>query len=103
MIDTATADNEPGRPLGLPLNDQLGQLPEDKAEADGRNWYFEGQHGAEDAADTAARLDLVRERDALRLMVTWAYGKLHSRQFASIDDALEVDRIALYVVHGVLA
>lgn len=24
MTDTATADNDPGQPLGLPLNDQLG-------------------------------------------------------------------------------
>ena len=27
MTDTTTADNEPGRPLGLPLNDQLGPFP----------------------------------------------------------------------------
>lgn len=32
-------------------------------EADGRNLYFEGQHGAEEPADTAARLRLVQERD----------------------------------------
>lgn len=76
---------------------------EEAAEADGRNFYFEGQHGAEDAADTASRLDLVQERDALRLMVTWAYGKLHSRMFNSMDDALELDRLKLYVEHGIRA
>ena len=63
----------------------------------------DGQHGAEDAADTASRLDLVQERDALRLMVTWAYGKLHSRTFNSMDDALELDRLKLYVEHGIRA
>ena len=73
------------------------------AEANGRNWYFEGQHGAEEPADTAARLDLVQERDALNLMVTWAYGKLHSRTFNSMEDALELDRIKLYVEHGIRA
>lgn len=76
---------------------------EECAEADGRNWYFEGQHGAEDAADTAARLALVQERDALQLMVTWAYGKLHSRTFNSMDDALELDRMKLWCEHGVVA
>lgn len=76
---------------------------EEAAEADGRNWYFEGQRGAEEPADTASRLDLVQERDALRLMVTWAYGKLHSRTFNSMDDALELDRLKLYVEHGIRA
>ena len=76
---------------------------DDCAIGDGRNSYYEGQHGAEEPADTAARLDLVQERDVLRLMVTWAYGKLHSRQFAGLDDAIELDRLKLYVEHGIRA
>jgi hypothetical protein len=54
-------------------------------------------------ATTAKELELVQERDALRLMVTWAYGKLHSRTFNSMDDALELDRLKLYVEHGIRA
>ena len=84
-----------------PVVHDCGEEP--AAEADSRNFYFEGQHGAEDAADTASRLDLVQERDALRLMVTWAYGKLHSRTFNSMDDALELDRLKLYVEYGIRA
>ena len=76
---------------------------EHQATANGRNQYFEGQHVAEEPADTAARLDLAQERDALCRMVTWAYGKLHSRTFNSMDDALELDRLKLYVEHGVRA
>lgn len=37
-----------------------------QATAAGRNMYYEGQHGAEDPDDTAARLALVAERDSLR-------------------------------------
>lgn len=36
-----------------------------QATANGRNPYFEGQYPAEDAEDTANRLALVAERDAL--------------------------------------
>jgi len=81
----------------VPTPEELGDV------ADGKNLYYEGQHGAEDHADTAARLALVQERDALRLMATWAYGKLHSRTFNSIDDALELDRLKLWCEHGVVA
>ena len=77
--------------------------PDDCAVGDGRNFYYEGQHGAEDIVGTAARLDLVQERDALRLMVTWAYSKLHNRTFNSIDEALELDGLKLYVEHSVRA
>ena len=38
---------------------------QDQAIATGRNMYYEGQHGAEEPADTAARLELVRQRDVL--------------------------------------
>lgn len=76
---------------------------ENQATANGRNPYFEGQFGAEDPEDTANRLALVAERDALRHMVTWAYSKLHSREFSKQDDALELDRLKLYTEHGVVA
>lgn len=76
---------------------------ESQATANGRNPYYEGQFGAEEPADTQARLELVAERDALRHMVTWAYSKLHSRTFNSVDDALELDRLKLYTEHGVVA
>jgi len=38
---------------------------QEAATANGRNMYYEGQHDAEEPADTAARLALVKERDAL--------------------------------------
>ena len=76
---------------------------ESTAVANGRNMHYEGQHGAEEPADTEARLELVQAHDAQRRMLTWAYGKLLSRTFSSMDDALELDRLKLYVEHGVLA
>ena len=41
-----------------------------------RNLHFEGQHGAEEPADTAQRLALVQELQALRELVGQAYGHL---------------------------
>ena len=38
--------------------------------------HFEGQHNAEDPADTVARLALVRELETLREVVGLAYGHL---------------------------
>ena len=77
---------------------------EQQATANGRNPYFEGQHSAEEPEDTANRLALVAERDALRHMVTWAYSKLHDgRSCIDMDDALELDRLKLYTEHGVVA
>jgi len=46
-------------------HDELLDSIEEKAISDGRNMYFEGTHGPEDASDAAARLALVRERDQL--------------------------------------
>ena len=39
-----------------PVVHDCGEEP--AAEADGRNFYFEGQHGAEEAADTPAKVRL---------------------------------------------
>ena len=39
--------------------------------AAGRNLHFEGQHGAEEPADTAQRLALVGELEALRAELRW--------------------------------
>lgn len=89
---------------GAPATPTTEELAEflNQATSEGRNFYYEGQHDAEDEADAASRLALVHERDALRLMATWAYGKLISRTFNSMDDALELDRLKLYVEHGVV-
>lgn len=38
----------------------------EQATAAGRNMYYEGQHGAEEPADTIDRLALVKERDTLK-------------------------------------
>ena len=38
--------------------------------------HYEGQHAAEDPADTAARLALVRELEKLREVIGLAYGHL---------------------------
>lgn len=45
--------------------------------APGRNLYFDGQHGAEDAADTAQRLALVQERDEAVSALNWICRKLN--------------------------
>lgn len=42
-----------------------------QATPNGRNFYYEGQHGAEDSEDTAQRLALVAERDSLRAALKW--------------------------------
>ena len=44
--------------------------------AAGRNLHFECQHGAEEPADTAQRLAVVQELQALRELVGLAYGHL---------------------------
>ena len=49
---------------------------DEQATAAGRNMHFEGQHRAEEPADTAARLALVRELETLREAVGLAYGYL---------------------------
>ena len=43
---------------------------------------------------------LAYENEELRLMVTWAYNKLHTFSFAKQDDALMMDRIKLALEHG---
>lgn len=48
----------------------------EQAIAAGRNMRFEGQHRAEEPADTEARLALVRELETLREAVGLAYGHL---------------------------
>jgi len=64
-----------------------------QATANGRNPYFEGQHPAEDAEDTANRLALVAERDALRECVKAADDVKgrdefnHESEWASYDAA----------------
>ena len=69
---------------------------EDKAVANGRNPYYEGQHGAEEPADTAARLALVTERDALRalLLKIGDYAHDHSTGPAVPDALWEVRSMA---------
>lgn len=93
------------------LQERIMNLPSpayiEDAETEMRISYKTGHKDALDAAaELALQADacmLVQERDALRLMVTWAYGKLHSRTFTSMDDALELDRLKLWCEHGVLA
>ena len=41
------------------------------------------------------------EVEALSDMLIWAYSKLHERHFSDLADAIELDRIKLYVEHGV--
>ena len=48
----------------------------EQAIAAGRNMHYEGQHNAEDPADTVARLALMRELETLREVVGLAYGHL---------------------------
>lgn len=47
--------------------------------------------------------DALASKNILGEMLTWAYSKLHSREFSKLDDALELDRLKLYVEHGVLS
>lgn len=37
----------------------------------------------------------------LEELVRWAYSKLHGRTFSSIDDALKLDEMKLFLEHGV--
>lgn len=46
---------------------------------------------------------VVVEHAALHELVLWAYSKLHAREFTRLEDALELDRMKLYVEHRVIA
>lgn len=46
---------------------------------------------------------LCNEVADLRLMLAWAYSKLHNRAFSSQEDCMELDRLRLYVEHGLSA
>ena len=41
------------------------------------------------------------ELERLRELVRWAYTKLHSRTFSSMDDALKLDEMKLLLEHGI--
>lgn len=45
--------------------------------------------------------ELCNEAAYLREMVAWSYGKLHGRTFSNIDDAMMLDRMNLYLQHGI--
>ena len=45
--------------------------------------------------------ELCLENELLSEMIRWAYGKLHSTTFASMDDALMQDIIKLWLEHGI--
>ena len=45
--------------------------------------------------------DLYHEAQYLSDLVRWAYGKLHRHTFADLDDALMLDRMKLYLEHGI--
>lgn len=47
--------------------------------------------------------EVVVEHAALHELVLWAYSKLHAREFTRLEDALELDRMKLYVEHRVIA
>jgi hypothetical protein len=51
-----------------------------------------------DAAQIAAEADA--EIEGLHELVLWAYTKLHSRTFSSMDDALKLDEMKLLLEHG---
>lgn len=36
-------------------------------------------------------------------LLAWAYGKLHNRTFSKMDDDFMLDRVKLYLEHGVAA
>lgn len=64
---------------------------ESKAVGNGRNPYYEGQFDAEEPADTAARLALVTERDALRaalseLVTLYDVGNEYAAPIAEAND-----------------
>ena len=51
----------------------------------------DGDPHGECAAEIARLTELVR----------WAYSKLHSRTFSSLDDALKLDEMKLLLEHGI--
>lgn len=44
--------------------------------------------------------DLYHEAQYLSELVRWAYGKLHTRTFNDMDDALMLDKMKMYLEHG---
>ena len=47
--------------------------------------------------------ELCNENQYLDEMLRWAYGKLHGRTFANMDDAMMADRIKLWLEHRIVA
>ena len=45
--------------------------------------------------------ELCNENQYLEEMLSWAYGKLHGRNFSNMDDALMADRIKLWLEHRI--
>ena len=45
--------------------------------------------------------ELSNEASYLKELVTWSYSKLHSRIFNDQEDAFMLDRIKLYLEHGI--
>ena len=45
--------------------------------------------------------DLCNENQYLEEMLSWAYGKLHGRNFINMEDALMADRIKLWLEHRI--
>lgn len=46
--------------------------------------------------------ELCNENAYLEEMLVWAYSKLHSRTFVSMDDALMADRVELWLKHRIM-
>lgn len=62
--------------------------------------YAEGRADEREAIAAEAR-DAIEESMFLSELLRWAYSKLHGRTFTNMSDALELDRMRLYLEHGI--
>jgi hypothetical protein len=58
------------------------------------NAMFDEQPDGDPHGECAAEIERLTE------LVRWAYTKLHSRNFSSMDDALKLDEMKLLLEHG---
>lgn len=56
---------------------------------------FDEEPDADPHGECAAEIHRLQE------LLQWAYSKLHNRTFSSMDDALKLDEMKLFLEHGV--
>lgn len=66
-----------------------------------RDYARSAQAAAQGMTEAGQLEQACHEATFARELLTWAYTKLHYRSFSDLEDALQLDRIKLYLEHGI--